>query len=427
MAADKAKTQNDRPSRSESDAAAAEFVARAEQLLGEPSGPDAAVALLPAALSLAPQAAGQAFALLARRLQERALPLLREVALSSQPRHAREAVTAMGHIRHADSAAALQTISEGNVAKDVRKEAKRSLFRLRAAGFEAVAEQPPAQEVAGRVLAAKVSNVDGWGNYIVVLAVAAPLGAAETVAVVINEERGIVECSGTRLPRADLERQIATIAQGTPTLHIVDAPVDYCRQAVLNAHERNRATGQQVPPEFYAWRHVVGQPERVPEREPVYDEINPAVVRLNPRLLEESGELMHAPEFQSWIIPPEVATQAIEEGARRRSSRIILPNEMQMDPGERTIDMLLVGFFNEQRRLDYSRRLAQSAYVLKKIGREADARRAVAAALALQPSSTTPLVRQPLLVELARHTLAYLEASQAQDVQRPSGLLLPPR
>jgi hypothetical protein len=284
-------------------------------------------------------------------------------------------------------------------------------------------ETPPIER---QVLLSQVSTVDGAGTRLVVLANEASLGAATLVAVVVNDERGVLDALGTRVPRGDVQRRLDAILAVSPGVLIADVPPDYARQAILEAHEINRAAAQPVPPEFYHWRDAIGTPAARTEREPVYDEIDPAVVRWNPQLLEESGNLLQLPEFTSWVLPEDDVEEAVRELSRVRESHIILPGRTQEDPQLRTIERFVSNYFVDAVRRRYKRRLEQMAYVFARLGRTLDARLAVAAAVALDPASGTPMARQPFPVSLAGRTLELMGREQLAKRERSGGLVLPP-
>lgn len=402
----------------------AAFVAHARaQMAGE--GPDidqlvAEAASLPAT-QLAP-----ALALLAREGQERALPFLAALARAGGTPASLAAVAALGEVHAEAAATTLLPLAGEESAKEVRKEARRALFRLRAAGV-AVPEAPREDGGAPRreVVLARASTVDGAGSRLVALAVEGAFEVVNLVMMVLNDERGVVDGAGLRRQRSDVAEPLDEVVSRGGSMVFADVPADYVRQALREAHEVNRRAGVPVPPEYYRWAHVVGEPETHFEREPVYDEVSLAAVRWNPQLLEESYLLLQRAEMRSWWLPEEELQQAMEKASRARESALILPGQAQEDPQQRMIERLVVAFFGDAVRLKYKRRLEQNAYIWSRLGRSLDARMAIAAALALDPASGTPLSRQPFVLALTERTVASLTEERKLGRERSSGLVLP--
>ncbi len=370
--------------------------------------------------------AAAALAMVARESGVAALPLLVTAAERGPQQLALAAIDALGSLRAPDAALVLQRLADGAVSKELRKAAKGSLFRLQTAGV-APATTAETQLAAGQhlVLLAKVSNPDGKGDRFLALAVAGALGAVDLLAAVVSDRTGIVDFRGLRVSRNELAHRVSQLLPAGESLRLVDAPPDYVRQALWQAHERNRLIGHPVPDEYYRWAGSIGTVGQTFEREPVYDSIDAAVIRWNPQILEESGQLFHEPEFATWLIPPEEAEQAVRNRTRARQAGLILPGQAEESQGMRLVDHLAEGFFDKERRLLYKRRLEQTAYVLLTSGRLLDARRAVAAAMALDPDSRTPIARQPFPLEMALHTVDVLEVESERQRARGGGLILP--
>ncbi|MHB1005844.1 MAG: hypothetical protein ACYC3S_09400 [Chloroflexota bacterium] len=390
---------------------------------------DAVQALTTEAAALPTSALRPALAQVARQARARAVPLLVAIAEGGTPDRAEAAVDALGELRIPLAAEALAAFAREDRPHDVRKAARRALFRLRAGGVAVAGVETTAAEallVAVTTLA-RVSNVDGAGNRLVVLGTEASLGAITLVVMIINDERGIVDGYGGRHARAEVPVRLASLTGPMVGLHLVDAPADYCRQAILDAHALNRASLSPVPAEYYRWEEAIGRPEQRYQREPIYDEVDPAAVRWNPQFLEESGHLLELPEFRGWLLPEDAAQEAARNVSRVRESRLVLPGRGQEDQERKLIDRFVEAYFVDALRERYKQRLERTAYVLQRLGHTIDARRAVAAALALDPRSTTSLARQPFPIGMAAATLALLEQQDLQQRERPGGLLLPPR
>ena len=406
--------------------AAARAEAQSALTRAREGGEEDIAAALSALASLPSAVTAAAVAELAHASQADALPLLVLMAERGPKPVAFGAVEAMATVRLPEAAAALQRLAATVTDKDLRKAAKRSLFRLHAAGVAAPAAPSEVQRPAKlEVLVSKITNPEASGSRFLILATEAPLGAADIVSLILSDEEGLIGGGGARVSRGELARRTELAFHETEGLHLVDAPADYLRQIIQEAHERNRATGKRGPKEYYRWAGVIGAPRRRYEREPVYDEIDPAIVRWNPQLLDESAALFHLPEFGFWLMPPEATLEAARNASRTRDTRLFLPGEPERREELRVVERLAESFFTEAQRLKYKARLEQTAYVLLKMGHVLAARWAVAAALAMDPTSRVPIARQPFAVEMAIHTIEFMQAESEHHRARSGGLVLP--
>ncbi|MHB1131279.1 MAG: hypothetical protein ACYC4L_02710 [Chloroflexota bacterium] len=366
-----------------------------------------------------------ALRLIARDDATQAVTMLTRLASGAAEAVAVAAAECLGDVRTVQAAAALHDLAESATSKAVRKASRRSLHRLQTTGISAATELPDAPPTQQRdVMISRVSNPDGLGERLMVLAVAAPLGSADFVTSIVSDLMGLRDCRGARFSRAELPRRVSALLRDTEGLHLVDAPPAYLRQALAEALDLNRAGGHAVPDEYYRWAGLLAQGERVYEHEPVYELVNAALVRWSPQLAEESAELLHLPEFAGWLMPPTQVEEAMRAYAKSRERRLVLLGD-RPDQGQNTVvDQLADGFFTEANRRLYKRRLEQSAYVLQVAGRTLQARMALAAALALD-TPRTPASRVPFAREMALHTAQSLQHESERQRLRGGGLILP--
>src|SRR5581483_9172868 len=330
-------------------------------------------------------------------------------------------IEALGRERSVASAAALSYLAEApELSRELRKEARRALHRLRTAGV--ALETPHLVVAVGRpsaeatIAEAWASSYDPQGERMLRLLVERPTGLF-AFSLIVHEQRGIIDALGTnstrRRFREDLEEARERGPEGSD---IVQIPAEYARQLVQEAEQLNAASGTPLPSDFARNRALIGQPERSFERALIYEQVSPVDVRFNPQWLEESPHLLEQAEFAGWIFPPQAVAPYLDESEQRRSSQVVLLGETREQRSEQVFRRALAELLSPAARQGLKRRLEETAYILAQKGRMHAARLAVAAALAFE-SAPTPPTTSSLIVPGARASSSrnpFAEAMLAQ-------------
>jgi hypothetical protein len=343
---------------------------------------------------------------LARENGVEAVPFLERISIGGAGALATAAVAALGSIADASAVAALQRIADVTAVPEVRKAARRSLHRLSsmrvaAAAGQTVTSQAPAAR-GERLHSALLSPIDGAGNRGVWLEFRRG-GELELVTVLFSDEVGIKDTVIPEISVSQFNRQRKKVTED-PRFPWIDAPVDYCRHLIEQAHRKNASSGTPLPVEFVAWSREISRPENRYEQPLVYSVINAAEVRWNPRYLDESGGLFDLELFKGWILDKDELTEFVEERLAAERSGLVLAG-VSGEARDRMIEERAIQtLFGAKRRAIYKSRLEEMAYVLWRSGRLEAARSAVAAALAFEPPDR-PLTGHPFVRAMVRWSL----------------------
>ncbi len=343
-----------------------------------------------------------------RELGGQALVLLTLMAKSGNTSLALAAVEAIGSIKSHDSALALREISR-TPDKKIKKEARRSLYRLKMAGVEVeepTEEETPSleRELIPRPRQALVSHIDGAGGRLIWIVMERPLGALSLVALRITDTEGIKECTDVNLGNKRLKQELERIRK-MGNLTVVEVPVTYGQLLVREAYHMNLKAGVEPPLEYRKWQKAVEEGEISGTSPVIYRELREEEVRLNPALLEESSQLLGLPEFSSWFFDLDsVATYALEL-LEARQSRIILSDWVRQERKARIIGKAVEGLFSGDYPGLFKRRLEEMAYILWKTDRREEAKKALTAALALGEDGNQSLREHPLISAMVLRSL----------------------
>ena len=321
----------------------------------------------------------------------------------------------------------LLALENSSTDKQVRKEVRRSLYRLERRGLSIPQPAPaePPRVAPAPALEGSVSAVDGNGDQIVWLLKPRPGGLAHVFAV-INYTHGLREVELTPTTRKAL-REVEQELLHKHELRFVKADWRYCAHLMDRAFRWATEYGQQISGDYPGIRAQLLK-EPAAEIPPlILRYVDSEAVRGDAQLLLDSPRLLEEKEFRTWFFDGEALKAYIDETRQIRDSPLVLNQAQQQDRfralGERAVEEL----FGGERRLGWVYRLQEMAYFLHATRRAEPAKRALAVALALE-SSPRGGRDIPFCEQLARRSLAahlQAEAEREQEQARSSLVVTP--
>jgi hypothetical protein len=316
-----------------------------------------------------------------------AVPLLARLAGSAARAVASAAVEALGAIRDVSAAETLQELTRTSENKQLQKDARRSLYRLSTQGIRVASGEPREPATLGsraatiyRVVA---SSFDGAGNRSIWFGADRPLGGIYMLAASINDVNGMTDFVARDTTRKRFAEQESTMREKDIAAW-AELPVEYGKQLVQEAVETARGAGAGIPPAYPIWAELVGEPAE-PFSEPlVYRELSGFEMRMHPTLEGETPRLFEQPEVESWFFPPDRVRKWVQQLGERSASRLIVTPESEESRQERILREAVRELVTARELHGLRRRLEETAYILLRTDRQADARRAVAAAVTIE-------------------------------------------
>jgi hypothetical protein len=292
----------------------------------------------------------------------------------------------LGSIADQESTDLLRRIEEETIDKNVRKEARRSLYRLERRGVEI----PPSKPAPAPSLAAPIegylSSVDGHGDQLVWLVKPRTGGIAHLFAL-INDPEGLRDAGLNYITRKQLKKLQTELAQ-QHELRFVQADWRYCDFLINRAFRWGRSRNAHMSGDYVAERRQLLKdppPEDMPPL--IFSRLDPNTVRAEGGLLARSEELLEEKEFRTWLLSEETSRPYLAEMDGIRESPLVLSEVQQSERVRICVQRAVVEVFDGEQRHSYSRRLAEMAYFLFASGREERARQALAVSLALEESN----------------------------------------
>ena len=348
--------------------------------------------------------------------------LLPQVMGQAAPASLSAVVEALSTMATPEAATLLTQIAAKTDVKEVQKAARRALYRLKTMGVDtdSVRVQEPRKSVLEvpklPLVLALASQIDFAGNRALYLARRRPFSGLVLVSLIINDQRGVLDCHAFPVTKKELTRIVADIQTDDRLTH-VELPPTYAQQLVEEGYRRNLSTGTPVPQDFQGLHDLIGMPETPWEQGPIYQLISPEEIHGQPAWLSLSGQLLDVKEFQGWHVAPEALQKYREEVKRTTESPIILSPALQQERLEGVQKQALREIFDPDTCARYGARLEDMAYLLWQTKRPDEAKRAFASALALQGEGVDAAVH-PFLRALFTRSVEMAEALEQQDTSR---------
>ncbi len=323
----------------------------------------------------------------------------------------------------------LRALEATSTDKLVRKEVRRSRYRLEQRGVTVPPEPTPkpAAAVVAPALEGYLSAVDGRGDQLVWLLRPRPGGVAHLFAV-INDPDGLREIDLTETTRKALRAAQAELLK-KHELRLIEADWRYCDFLVNRAFHWAVEKNHPISGDYRALRAQLSKEEPPTEMPPlILARVDVEAVRNDARLLIESEKLLEEKELRTWFFDPETLKPYIDNVQRIKDSPLVLPPSQQEERVRAIVEGAIEELFGGERQLSWVRRLEEMAYFLHATDRAEPAKRALAAALALQSSARGG--REIAVCEqLVRASLAaFLQMEeQRQEEQARSSLVLTPQ
>ena len=237
-------------------------------------------------------------------------------------------IFALGKIPDPAAVELLSAIEKDAADKELRKEARRSLFKL---GQRGVAVPREDDRIPGGAAAlfrptpsieAYMSPVDGGGSCLIWIAKPQTNRGLQVIQAMIHDRDGLLRIGGALMPRKELRKMVQEIkAQNGATM--ITVPFEYADRELYDGYERARARGQTGLDNFHELRSIIatGKPREQPH--PIYEKIDRNEARAG-AWRETSRSLLDEPELRYWILTDQWLKAFLLQLEEAQTSRLVL-------------------------------------------------------------------------------------------------------
>ena len=272
--------------------------------------------------------------------------------------------------------------------KRVRKNIKRSLYRLKSKGV-AVEEIPPRREESIlRPLQAEPpkgfgGGFDFLGQRFLLLAVPHAGRGWTVMQGVISDTEGLIDFSGEEMTRKGFKEFFEGVQAKSP-FPLVEMEASYVGFLFFQAHQHSLEQKGTLPQAYLRSKSEIERVKKDYERPLIYSFLQADAIADDERMLRRGGDLLKADLFNSWRIAEDSIRPYADEVWEAEESKIVLNQTQKEARFQGVYQKALSELFSGERRLLYKRRLEEMAYLLYKLGREEEARISLAVAIDLE-------------------------------------------
>lgn len=338
------------------------------------------------------------------------------------------AANVLGRIRDAASVEALKGLEPRAGHKEVRREVRRSLFKLAQAGLVAAEPEEPqgatgttfslAPEIEGYL-----SSVTGAGSRMVILA-RPQLGGLMVLQAAVNDRRGLERLGGTVMRRKEL-RQMMEEMKAQVGVSVTQVPWEYADWLLHDAYQKVKDTPGEGVADYPVLRSRLTTAKPAERAHPVFDAMNVEGIE-STSLSEVSDKLLEEPELLTWFVEKELMEPWLQRLDENEHSRIVL-NPMQKEERFRGVLREAVQglFLGEETAPVFEARLEDAAYHLHASGRQDQARQIMRVALAIRDGDLGNL-GVPLLEALVMRSVGLYKEQEKQEAAEGPSLIVKP-
>lgn len=328
---------------------------------------------------------------------------------------------ALGKIADAGAAAMLSAMESG-AGGALRREIRRSLFKLRQRGIETPAADTSdrtATPAAPIALEALLSPIDSEGARIVWILKPRPQGGVTRLWGLISDDEGLVGATVSGLARKELRAERDELERRLGGAKLIDADPLLADFILCEAYRQTPEARRARVGNFLALRaELIALPSPTQIDHPVYRELADALAE------EPSLDLLIEPEFAEWRLPAADLQPYVDEIAKAGESTIVVSPIHQQERANAIVERAAAELLAGARAEHVRRHLEDVAYYMMRDGRRRQAGWAAAAAARVRDGIEAR--RVPVLLAFIRNQIASGAAAEQQRAQEEPRLIVTP-
>jgi hypothetical protein len=338
-------------------------------------------------------------------------------------------IFSLGKIADPTAVEVLVEIERQSIDKEIKKEIKRSLFKLAQRGLaipqEKAAEKRPtalfesASEVEGYM-----SAVDGGGGRLVWIAKPQPSHGLKVIQAMLGDREGLLRVGGVHMRRKELRKMAQDIKQ-QHDVSMVAIPWEYADQIIYEGYEKAKTRGQSGLENFQELRSLIATGKPKEQAHPIYKKLNAPEAR-DGAWRELSRRLLDEPELRYWILTDDWVQAFLAQLQEAQTSRLVL-NQMQKEERFNAIVREAVKTLcSGENGKAFQRRMEDMAFYFFETNRADLAKLSLAVALQVGEGDPGPLDVSFLTGLVQKSFAFFMSQEKAKKEEEQSALIIKP-
>ena len=337
---------------------------------------------------------------------------------------------ALGKIAEPPAVEMLIEIEKHSADKDLKKEIRRSLFKLGQRGLDISREEAPKGGATVGFnrppeLEAYMSAVDGAGGRLVWIVKPQPNFGLQTIQAMVNDRDGLQRVGGAQIRRKEL-RQMAQEIKQQHGIAMIAVPWEYADQTIYEGFEKAKSQGRTGLENFHELRAMIHSGKPKPQDHPIYKKLDAPTVREG-AWRELSRRILDEPELRFWVLDEDFAQSFLSELQEAQMSRLVL-NPMQKE--ERLANIVrdaVAALCSGEMGKWIQRRMEDMALYFLETERGELAKLALAVAIQIKEGNPGPLpLDVSFLTGLVQKSFAVYLAQQKSRAEEEPSLIVKP-
>jgi hypothetical protein len=338
-------------------------------------------------------------------------------------------VFTLGRIAEAAAVEALAKIENEARDKALKKEIRRSLFKLSQKGL-VVPEARIADSTGATPLMksaseneAYMSAVDGAGGRLFWIVKPQVGHGLQTIQAMVSDREGLLRVGGAQIRRKELRNMTREI-KDKHGIKMISLPWEYADQTLYEAYEKAKSQGRSGLENFHELRAGIGAGKPKQQEHPIYRRLNADDVT-GGSWREQSRRLLDEPELRFWFLDEDWVTPYLSQLDEAKSSRLVL-NQVQKE--ERLAGIVrdaVKAFCAGEPGAVLRRRMEDMALYFLETGREDAARLSLVVAIQIGTGDPGPLDISFLTGLVQKSFGFYLSQRKTKQADEPSFIVKP--
>ncbi|MEX0802008.1 MAG: hypothetical protein WD688_01610 [Candidatus Binatia bacterium] len=338
-------------------------------------------------------------------------------------------VFALGRIAETASVDALAAMATRSRDKALKKEIRRSLFKLSQKGLTVPETKTAGTSAAAPLFKANsdieayMSAVDGTGGRLLWIAKPQAGHGLQTLQAMVSDREGLLRVGGAQIRRKELHNIFRQIKE-KHGINMISVPWEYADEMIYQAHEKARAQGRSGLEKFHELRALIGTGKPKPQEHPIYRRLSADSAR-DGDWREQSRQLLEEPELQFWFLDEDWVKPYLSQLEEAKTSRLVLNPVQKEERFAGIVRDAVKAFCAGEIGAVLQRRMEDMALYIIETGREASAKLSLAVAVQISTGDPGPLDISFLTGLVQKSFGFYLSQEKTKQADEPSFIVKP--
>ena len=338
-------------------------------------------------------------------------------------------VFALGRISETAAVDALAAMATQSRDKGLKKEIRRSLFKLSQKGLTVPETKTAGTSAAAPLfkaasdIEAYMSAVDGAGGRLAWIAKPQAGHGLQTLQAMVSDREGLLRVGGAQIRRKEL-RNIFREIKEKHGISMIAVPWEYADEMIYQAHEKAGAQGRSGLENFHELRALIGTGKPKPQEHPIYRWLGADGAR-DGDWREQSRRLLEEPELQFWFLDEDWIKPYLSQLEEAKTSRLVLNPVQKEERFAGIVRDAVKAFCAGEIGAVLRRRMEDMALYFIETGREASAKLSLAIAVQIGTGDPGPLDISFLTGLVQKSFGFYLSQEKTKQADEPSFIVKP--